>query len=73
MWRAAVGKVSFSSPAPVKFSIQSASAKFPYRIRMICGDVEIPMLNLKTIGRLYDDDLIINAGSGPRRMRSWQG
>jgi hypothetical protein len=51
-------------PRALKFSIQSASARFPYRIRMVCGHVEIRMLNLKTIGRLYDDDLIINAGCG---------
>jgi hypothetical protein len=31
---------------------------------MICGHVEIRMLNLKTIGRSFADDLIINAGSG---------
>ena len=31
---------------------------------MVCGHLEIRMLNLKTIGRLYDDDLIINAGCG---------
>jgi hypothetical protein len=48
----------------LKFSIQSSSAKFPYRIRMVCGHLEIRMLNLKTIGRPYDDALIINAGSG---------
>jgi pyrroloquinoline quinone (PQQ) biosynthesis protein C len=48
----------------LKFSIQSASAKFPYRIRMVCGHVETRMLNLKTIGHLYDVELIINAGSG---------
>jgi hypothetical protein len=48
----------------LKFSIQSSSARFPYRIRMVCGHIEIRMLNLKTIGRLYDDDLIINAGCG---------
>jgi hypothetical protein len=49
-------------PRAVKFSIQSSSAKFPYRIRMVCGHVEIRMLNLKTIGRYFDDDLVINAG-----------
>jgi hypothetical protein len=48
----------------LKFSIQSSSAKFPYRIRMVCGHVEIRMLNLKTIGRYFDDDLVINAASG---------
>jgi hypothetical protein len=31
---------------------------------MVCGHVEIRMLNLKTIGRYFDDDLIINAGCG---------
>lgn len=31
---------------------------------MVCGHIEIRMLNLKTIGRLYDDELIINAGCG---------
>jgi hypothetical protein len=31
---------------------------------MVCGHVEIRMLNLKTIGRYFDDDLVINAGSG---------
>jgi hypothetical protein len=55
---------SFSSHVPLKFSIQSTSASFPYRIRMVCGHVEIRMLNLKTSGRMYDDDLVINAGSG---------
>jgi hypothetical protein len=43
---------SFGSHAPLKFLIQAASARFPYRIRMVCGDVEIRMLNLKTIRRL---------------------
>lgn len=52
------------SHVPVKFSIQSPSAKFPYRIRMVCGHIEIRLLTLKTIGRLYDDELIINAGCG---------
>lgn len=51
------------SHVPLKFSIQSASALFPYRIRMVCGHIEIRMLNLKTIGRYFDDDLSINAGS----------
>jgi hypothetical protein len=37
---------------------------FPYRIRMVCGHIEIRILNLKTIGRMYDDNLIINAGCG---------
>ena len=31
---------------------------------MVCGHIEIRMLNLKTIGRLYDEELIINAGGG---------
>ena len=29
-----------------------------------CGHIEIRMLNLKTIGRFFDDQLVINAGSG---------
>jgi hypothetical protein len=59
----------------LKFSIQSSSAKFPYRIRMVCcGPVEIRMLNLKTVGRYFDDELVINAGCGHMcRMRSGQG
>jgi hypothetical protein len=51
-------------PATMQFSIQSASAKCPYWVRMVCGHLEIRMLNLQTVGRLYDDDLVINAGSG---------
>ena len=50
----------------VKFSIQAARAKFPYKIRMVCGHIEIRILNLKTIGRLYDDELIIEAASAMR-------
>jgi hypothetical protein len=46
-------------PCALKFSIQSASAKFPYRIRMVCGHIETRLLNLKTIGRYFDDDLVI--------------
>ena len=30
---------------------------------MVCGHREIRMLNLLTIGRMYDDDLIIDAAS----------
>ena len=33
---------------------------------MVCGHLEIRMLTLKTSGRMYDDDLVINAGSGIR-------
>jgi hypothetical protein len=53
-----------SQPCALKFLIQATSAKFPYRIRMVCGQIEIRLLNLKTIGRLCDDELIINAGCG---------
>ena len=60
----AVGKAQLRRHSPVKFSIPAASAKFPYRIRMVCGHVEIRMLKPKTIGRLYDDQLVINAGCG---------
>jgi hypothetical protein len=31
---------------------------------MVCGHIEVRMLDLKTTGRLFDDDLIIHAGSG---------
>ena len=54
---------SFGSHAPLKFSIQAARAKFPYKIRMTCGHIEVRMLNLLTIGRPYDDALIIEAAS----------
>jgi hypothetical protein len=61
-WR--LGKAQLCTHVPLKFLIQAASAKFPYRIKMVCGHIEIRMLNLKTIGRYFDDDLVINAGSG---------
>ena len=48
---------SFSSHVPLKFSIQSPSARFPYRIRMVCGPSRNRMLNLQTIGRYFDDSL----------------
>jgi hypothetical protein len=28
---------------------------------MVCGHIEIRLLNLKTLGRYFDDELIINA------------
>jgi hypothetical protein len=59
-----VGNGPASQLRALKFNIQSASARFPYRIRMVCGHVEIRMLNLKTSGRMYDNQLVINAGSG---------
>jgi hypothetical protein len=60
-----VGELAqLQQPCALKFLIQSSSAKFPYRIRMVCGHIEIRLLNLKTIGRYFDDELIINAGCG---------
>jgi hypothetical protein len=48
----------------LKFLIQAARAKFPYKIRMVCGHIEVRMLNPLTVGRPYDDALIIEAASG---------
>jgi hypothetical protein len=69
-----VGMPQLQQLRALKFSIQSSSAKFPYRIRMVCGRLEVRMLNLKIIGRYFDDELVINAGCGHMcRMRSGQG
>jgi hypothetical protein len=29
---------------------------------MVCGHIAVRMLNLKTMGRLYDDDLVAGCG-----------
>jgi hypothetical protein len=53
---------SFSSHVPLKFSIQSPLARFPYRIRTVCGHLEIRMLNLKTIGTMSAPLLELRSG-----------
>lgn len=37
--------------------------RHPYRIRMICGHIEIRMLDRVTTGRLFQPTLILEAGS----------
>jgi hypothetical protein len=70
--RSVVASDAYILGSPLLFrSLQVCRFEVIQLLKMVYGHIEIHMQNLKTIGRLYDDEMIINGGleSAPNSIR----